>query len=108
MKPYPIREEHEPVKYPTWGLMPIAVFASLLGGTVADRGTDAFLVATAMTLVIGGVWALGVWVTNRRRRAGHAYRQATDPVIDESLGTWTVERMRDRDNRRGKGHWKGK
>lgn len=108
MKPYPIREEHKPVKYPTWGLLPVAVFFSLFGGTFFERGTASSLVAAAGTLLGGGLWALGVLITNRRRAAAHAYRQETDPIVDESLGTWVHHSMRDRDNKRGAGHWKGK
>lgn len=107
MKPYPMREEHKPVRMPTWGLLPVSATTGVVGGLAPVSAAASVLIAVGLFLVVSLVWALAIVVTNRRRAAGHAYRQATDPIVDESLGTWVHHSMRDRDNARG-GFWEGK
>ncbi len=40
-----------------------------------------------------------------RRRGNAAYRQRTDDLIDEAMGTWAPESMIARDRQRGYGRW---
>lgn len=57
-----------------------------------------------LATIVGG--GLGTRYVRRRRKADSiAYRERTDAIIDESLGTWVVESMRARDRRRRRGHW---
>jgi hypothetical protein len=115
MKPYPMREEHEPVSFP--GAFFLIDAGCALGGALAVTCSPGVTAGRILGGLLGwlilcgllaAILALITWVRNRRRAAGHAYRQATDPIVDESLGTWVHHSMRDRDNRRGHGHWEGK